>query len=265
MNCMHCGAALAPGSGFCGACGKQQPQQAYGAPQGQPPHGAPQGYPPPPQGAAPGFPPGGYAPPQGHAPQGYPPPGGYPPPPGHAPHGYAPAQGGYPPPPQSYPPPGGYPPPPQGGYPPPPGMGYGGPLIEPFPLVMNRGMTRLTGQMFVAPQRLIFICVSNKGGLAVAIGKGLGGIVGGLVAAAVVNGPGQGAATDEQSLMLLVPQHEGSLVMEPQQISKIKCTMWTRGIWFNGKTYALTDGLPKTAKPILSGWCQANNVKHVIK
>ncbi|CAN5870360.1 hypothetical protein BH11MYX2_BH11MYX2_19530 [soil metagenome] len=48
-------------------------------------------------------------------------------------------------------------------------------------------------------------------------------------------------------------------------ISKIKCTMWTRGICFNGKTYALTDGLPKPAKAVLSQWCHANNVKHVIK
>ena len=155
----------------------------------------------------------------------------------------APQQGGYPPPPQGYQ---------QQGYAP----------IEPFPLIMQRGMTRLTGQMFIAPQRLIFICVSNKGGLAVAIGKGLGGIVGGIVAAAGAPGAGQGAPTDEATLLQQVSQHEGSLVMDPQQIKAIKDTFWTHAIWFQGKTYALPNGFPKLVKPMLGQWCNANNVKH---
>ena len=140
--------------------------------------------------------------------------------------------------------------------------GYGAPPILPFPILMHRGLTRLTGQMYIAPARLIFICTSNKGGLAVALGKGIGGIVGGLVMAAGMKGPGEGAQTDEQTLLQLVPQHEGSLVMEPTQIKAIKDTFWTHAIWFNGKTYALPDGIPKEVKPVLGQWCNANNVKH---
>ena len=145
----------------------------------------------------------------------------------------------------------------------------GGPL-QPWALLMHRGMTRLTGHMFIAPARLIFICGSNKGGFAAALGRGIaqgvGGIVGG-VAGAVVGAAGHQniagmGGTDEQTLLGLVPQHEGSLVMEPQQIKQIKDTFWTHGIWFNGQTYALPNGLPKEMKPLLGQWCKQHNVKN---
>ena len=49
--------------------------------------------------------------------------------------------------------------------------------------------------------------------------------------------------------------------MEPPQIKAIKHTMWTRGIFFNGNTYALPDGLRKELKYELGIWCRAHNVK----
>lgn len=132
MTCSQCNAAIAPNSGFCGACGGrvasappagqgQLPQQGFAPPLAPPPQGpAPQ------QGFAP---PPGSAPQQGFAPpqqQGY-----APPQPGSPPsaqqHGYAQHQQGYPPPQQQ-----GYPPPPQQhgyvqqpqGYPPQQPQGY---------------------------------------------------------------------------------------------------------------------------------------------
>ncbi|MDQ3297490.1 MAG: zinc ribbon domain-containing protein [Myxococcota bacterium] len=246
------------------------PQQQHGFPPPPPPHG----FPPPPQQH--GYPPQqqhGYPPPQQH---GYPPPPGFPPPP---PHGYPPpAQHGYPtPPPQQhgYPPPGpqGYPPPAQHGYPPPPMQqgphghlppyaSQGSAPLRPFPIILQRGMTRLTGQMFVSQTRLFFICESQKGGLAMAIGRGLGGIVGAAISVFGTPVPGQAAPVfDEPTLFRAVQEREGSLVMEPQQIKQIKHTMWTRGIWFNGKTYALPEGLEKELALELGRWCQANNVK----
>lgn len=273
MTCSNCGTALQPGAGFCGACGRplaqQPPQQSYGQQPGYPPpqhgYGQQPGYPPQQQGYGqqPGYPPPqqgygqqpDYPPPQQH---GYPPPQqGYPPP----------QQQGYPPPPQQgYPPPPqqGYPPPQQQGYPPPP-QGYPppSPSLQPYPIIMQQRMTRLTGQIFVAPTRLYFICESTKGGMAIALGKAVGGLIGGAIAAFGAPTPGQAAPViDEPALQRAVQERQGSLIMEPQQIKAIKDTFWTHAIWFNGKTYALPERLHKQLKPVLGQWCQTNNVKH---
>ena len=135
--------------------------------------------------------------------------------------------------------------------------------MRPFPLIMQQRMTRLTGQMFVAPTRLFFICESQKGGLAIAIGKGVGGMLGGAIAAFGTPTPGQSAPVlDEPMLFQAVQERPGSLVMEPAQIKEIKDTFWTHAIWFDGKTYALPDGLNKELKAELGLWCQANSVKN---
>ena len=133
--------------------------------------------------------------------------------------------------------------------------------MKPYPIIFHRGMTRLTGQIYVAPARLYFICESDKGGMAVALGKAVGGLVGGLIqGGAPIPGQG-GSAVDEPALQQAAQAHQGSLVMEPQQIKAIKDTFWTHAIWFNGNTYALPGGLSKQLKPELGRWCQANNVK----
>jgi hypothetical protein len=301
VNCPNCNTVLAPGSGFCGACGTRlqvappqggpgqsyppgpqidhapqgpqayPPQGQFGGPPGQgypqPPGGpqfqAPQG----PQGYPPG--PGQYSDPQGQHPQGYPP--GYPDPnqqqfqagyPQGEPPGYP--QGGPPGYPQGGPP--GYP---QGGAPgypqgaPQPQFGgYAPPPLRPFPIIMQQRLTRLTGQLFLAPQRLFFLCESQKGGLGVALGKGLGGLVGGVIAAMAAPTPGQAAPViDEPMLFQAIQNMPGSMVMEPSQFKAIKCTMWTRGIFYGGKTYALPNGLDKELRTELGHWCHANNVR----
>jgi hypothetical protein len=137
------------------------------------------------------------------------------------------------------------------------------PVLRPHPIIMQQRLTRLTGQMFVAPQRLFFLCESQKGGLGVALGKGLGGLIGGVIAAAIAPTPGQAAPViDEPMLFQAVQQMPGSMVMEPPQFKAIKHTMWTRGIFYGGKTYALPDGLDKPLRQELGMWCQANGVRH---
>jgi hypothetical protein len=249
VTCPNCNAALAPGSGFCGSCGaqiqQQQQQPGYPPQPGYPQQGAPQ---------QPGYPQPGYPPQQGYPQPGSPPQQGYPQ--GAPPMPYP--QQGYPQ--QGYP---------QGGYPPPPQQGqftpqghYAPPPIRPFPIVMQQRLTRLTGQLFIAPARLFFLCESQKGGLGVALGRGLGGIVGGVIAAMAAPTPGMAAPViDEPMLFQAVPNMPGSMVMEPPQFKAIKVTMWTRGIFYGGKTYALPEGLDRDCKTELGHWCRANNVK----
>ncbi len=157
---------------------------------------------------------------------------------------------------------------PQAGYPPPqqapftPQGHYAPPPIRPFPIIMQQRFTRLTGQIFIAPARLFFLCESQKGGLGVALGRGLGGIVGGVIAAMAAPTPGMAAPViDEPMLFQAVQNMPGSMVMEPPQFKAIKVTMWTRGIFYGGKTYALPEGLDRDCKTELGHWCHANNVR----
>ena len=162
-------------------------------------------------------------------------------------------------------------PPPQGQYQQPPPQQAAGPSMRPYPLIMHQRLTRLTGHMVVAPTRLFFICSSTKGGLAVAIGKGIasgvGGLVGGAVGAVVAGAGAQAYGTvdavyDEPTLHRAAQENEGSLVMEPQQIKAIKDTFWTHALWFNGLTYAFRSDLGKELKRELGLWCHHHNVKH---
>lgn len=149
--------------------------------------------------------------------------------------------------------------------PPPPQQQWQQPArsLTPFPLIMQQRMTRLTGHMFVAPTRLYFICESTKGGLAMAIGQGVGGLIGGAIAGMFTPTPGQAAPViDEAMLMQAAQEKPGSVVMEPSQIKAIKETWMWRAIWWNGQTYALPKGLSKELNSELAMWCQANNVKN---
>ena len=251
MNCPQCGSALPPSTNFCGACGfrMQAPPQGQWQqqPQQPPPQGQWQQQPqqPPPQGQW--QPPPQQQPPQGQWQQ--------------QPQQQQPPQGQW----QQQPPP-------QGQWQQQPPQQAAGPgSMRPYPLIMHRGMTRLTGHMVVAPMRLFFICSSTKGGLATALGKGIASGVGGLVGAAagaIVQGAGAqafgavDAVYDEPTLHRAAQENEGSLVMEPPQIKAIKDTFWTHALWFNGLTYAFRSDLGKELKYELGFWCQHHNVKH---
>lgn len=128
---------------------------------------------------------------------------------------------------------------------------------------MQRGMTRLTGQLFVSPTHIYFVCESQKGGLVAAIGKGVGGLIGGAISALGTPTPAQMANGYDEATVSQATQHApGSLVMAPHQIRGIKDTFWTHAIWFDGQTYALPGGLSKACKAELGPWCQAHGVTH---
>jgi len=251
MTCGQCGAALQDGSGFCGACGRQQPaqqqqwqppqQQQWQQQQPQPPQQQqwqqqqqqqqPPQQPWQQQQQPPQQPWQQQQQPQHQWQQQQQPP-------------QQPWQQQQPPQQQPWPQP-------------------HGPTLMPFPLIMQRRITRLTGHLFLAPTRLYFLCESTKGGLGAAIGQGLGGLVGGAIMALAAPKPGEAAPMiDEAMLQQAVQQKEGSMIIEPAKIKHIKETMWLRGLWYDGTTYGFPKGLSKELNHQLALWCQANNVKN---
>lgn len=134
--------------------------------------------------------------------------------------------------------------------------------MTPYPLTLQLGMKRFHGHVFLAPQRLYFVCTKQGGAWAAAIGQGLGGAVGALIANAATSSPGAAPQMlDEATLQQAVAQHEGSLVMEASQIEEIKQTIWWRLIRWNGKKFGLPNGLGKPLKTDLGAWAKAHNVK----
>ena len=134
--------------------------------------------------------------------------------------------------------------------------------MTPYPLTIQEGMKRYAGHVFLAPGRLYFVCAKQGGAWASAIGAGLGGAVGMMIANAA--SPSAGAAPmiyDEPTLAQAVAQNEGSLIMEAAQIEEIKETIWWRLIRWNGKKFGLPKGLGKPLKTDLGAWAKAHNVK----
>ncbi len=132
--------------------------------------------------------------------------------------------------------------------------------MVPYPLTMQLGIKRLYGHVFLAPGRLYFIC--NKSSKLAAIGQGIGGLIGGAIAAAAVGKPGEAPPViDEQTLQQAVAENEGSMIMDASQIEEIKETLWWRLIKFGGKKYGLPHGLGKPLKQALGPWATAHNVK----
>lgn len=134
--------------------------------------------------------------------------------------------------------------------------------MTPYPLSMQLGMKRFHGHLFLAPERLYFVCSKQGGAWAAAIGQGLGGIVGGAIAAAGSPKPGEAPpVVDEAALQQAVADNEGSLIMEAPQIEMIKHTLWLRLIRWNGKKFGLPNGLAKPLKIKLGQWAKEHNVQ----
>src|SRR5262245_45735568 len=134
--------------------------------------------------------------------------------------------------------------------------------MTPYPLTLQLGMKRFHGHVFLAPTRLYFVCSKQGGAWAAAIGQGLGGAIGGAIAAMAQPTVGQGAAAvDEAQLQQAVSQNAGSMIMEAGKTEEIKETIWWRLIRFDGKKYGLPRGLGKPLKLELGKWATANNVK----
>lgn len=133
--------------------------------------------------------------------------------------------------------------------------------MTPYPLTLQLGMKRFHGHVFLAPQRLYFVCTKQGGAWAAAIGQGVGGLIGGAIAAAAAPRPGEAPpVVDEAAVAQAVQQHEGSLVMEAGQIEMIKHTIWWRLIRWNGKKFGLPNGLTKPLKSALGAWARDHGV-----
>src|SRR6266536_4470085 len=116
--------------------------------------------------------------------------------------------------------------------------------MTPYPPTLQLGVKRFHGHVFLAPQRLYFVCTKQGGAWAAAIGQGVGGLVGGAIAS--IAQPSAGAAPqvlDEGQLQQAVAQHDGSVIMDAGKIEEIKETIWWRLIRFDGKKYGLPKGL----------------------
>ena len=134
--------------------------------------------------------------------------------------------------------------------------------MTPYPLSLQLGMKRFHGHIFLAPEKLYFVCSKMGGAWAAAIGQSLGGLVGGAIAAAASPKPGEAPPEfDEAALEKAVAENDGSMIMEAPKIEMIKHTMWLRLIRFDGKKYGLPNGLSKPLKAALGEWAKTNNVK----
>lgn len=134
--------------------------------------------------------------------------------------------------------------------------------LTPYPLSMQLGMKRYHGHLFLAPERLYFVCSKQGGAWAAAIGQGIGGLAGAAIAAAAAPKPGEAPTVmDEAALQQAVAEHDGSLVMDASQIEIIKHTLWMRVIRWNGKRFGLPNGMAKPLKAALGTWAKAHNVK----
>jgi hypothetical protein len=133
--------------------------------------------------------------------------------------------------------------------------------MTPHPLSMQLGMKRFHGHLFLAPGRLYFVCSKQGGAWAAAIGQGLGGLVGGAIAAASTGGPGDAPEeVSEAALEKAVQDNDGSLIMDAGKIEMIKHTMWMRLIKFDGKKFGLPNGLGKPLKAALGDWTKVHGV-----
>jgi hypothetical protein len=133
--------------------------------------------------------------------------------------------------------------------------------MTPYPLTLQLGMKRFHGHVFLAPNRLYFVCSKKGGAWASAIGQTVGGAIGGAIASVLQPTPGAAPQViDEHQLQQAVAQNEGSMIMDAAKIEVIKETMWLRLIRFDGKKFGLPEGLGKPLKQELGKWAAANNV-----
>jgi hypothetical protein len=134
--------------------------------------------------------------------------------------------------------------------------------MEPYEITLQQGMKRYHGHLFLAPGRLYFVCSKTGGAWAAAIGQGLGGLVGAAIAVAAQPKAGEAPpVVDEAALTEAVAKHEGSLIMEASKIEVIKHTLWMRVLRWDGKKFALPNGLSKPLKAALGAWAKTHNVQ----
>ncbi len=135
------------------------------------------------------------------------------------------------------------------------------PYMHPFPIALQVGMKRFYGHLFLAPNRLYFVCGRQGGVWAAAIGQGLGGAIGGAIVA--LGTPGAGAAptvVDEMQVQAAVAANPGSIVFEASDLSMIKHTLFWRLFKWQGRTVGLPQGMAKDLRAALGPWARYHNV-----
>ncbi len=136
--------------------------------------------------------------------------------------------------------------------------------IESFPMTIQLGMKKFHGHIFVAPEKLYFVCIKKGGGWTDVVGGQVGGLVGATIKVSGSKSTGEIPDLDAANLKPLeqaVAENEGSMAMEPHQIKVIKHTLWWRLIRFNGKRYGLPNGMSKDLRRALGKWARSHNVK----
>lgn len=135
------------------------------------------------------------------------------------------------------------------------------PYMHPFPLALQLKMKRFYGHIFLAPNRLYFVCGRQGGAWAAAIGQSLGGVVGGALVA--LGTPGAGNAppvVDESQVQAAIVANPGSMIFEASQLTMIKHTMFWRLFKWQGQTVGLPQGMSKDLKAALGPWARYHNV-----
>ncbi|MBL9019644.1 MAG: hypothetical protein JNL83_35970 [Myxococcales bacterium] len=136
------------------------------------------------------------------------------------------------------------------------------PALFPYPLAIQLKMSRFYGHLFLAANRLYFVCDKAGSAWGQAIGMGLGGAIGGAIAGLATPGPGQSPGmVDEMTVYNAASSREGSLIMEARDISMIKHTIFWRLIKWQGKTIGLPQGMDKELRVAIGHWARHHNVK----
>lgn len=138
--------------------------------------------------------------------------------------------------------------------------------LQAHPIVLQKGMKKLRGFMFVGGEALYFICSSKGSALWDAVGTGVGGLVGGAIKAAGNKASKENTGTDsgiqtEADLRDAVEKNPGSIIFEPNKIEMIKNTIWMRMIRYDGQRIGLPTGYPKDLVQELAPWIQRHGVK----
>ncbi len=145
---------------------------------------------------------------------------------------------------------------------PPTGVVPEGQPFRGYPLSMQLGMQRMHGHLFLAPNRLYFLCVKQGGAWLAVAGQALGGAVGGALMGLASSGTAAAPAIfDEATLHRYAQQMPGSMVLEAPQIQEIKQTLFWRLIRANGQKFGLPRGLGPDLKAAIGPWARYHQVK----
>ena len=123
-------------------------------------------------------------------------------------------------------------------------------------------MKNYLGKFIVTPNTLYFLCFSTGSALLQNVGKGLGGVAGGLMKAFADKGKyGDFETFTEDDVQTLMNELPNSIKFETDKIGIIQFNWAKRLIKYDGKTLGFPDGISKEHKEDLRTWIIDNKVK----